>query len=124
MLVNEYYKGRPKDGQLTGPRIRCADWRTKCEDVALKACTAVITMSRKKEIDIKQLSMVSMFCIIHNLTMIVKDPASDFAIKKAKAFKPVMNKFGTRWPFALIYLEHLKTYMDTAERMHEVRHYD
>ncbi|KAF5242901.1 hypothetical protein FAUST_3068 [Fusarium austroamericanum] len=67
MLVNEYYEARPKDGQLTEPRVRCADWRAKCEDVALKA---------------------------------FKDPASDFAIKKAKAFKPVMNKFATRWPFA------------------------
>ncbi|KAK6709480.1 hypothetical protein QX201_013391 [Fusarium graminearum] len=58
------------------------------------------------------------------LSLRFPDPASDFAIKKAKAFKPVMNKFATRWPFALVYLEHLKTYMDTAEHMHRVRNYD
>ncbi|ESU15669.1 hypothetical protein FGSG_09139 [Fusarium graminearum PH-1] len=58
------------------------------------------------------------------LSLRFPDPASDFAIKEAKAFKPVMNKFGTRWPFALVYLEHLKTYMDTAEHMHSVRNYD
>ncbi|KAM0390685.1 hypothetical protein ACHAQC_007863 [Fusarium culmorum] len=100
MLVNEYYNGRPKDGQLTDPRWDRSGWRGKCEDVALEACAAVITMFKKKEVDIKQLSMVSMFCIMHNLTIIVKDPASDFAVQNAKDFEPVMEEFAARWPFA------------------------
>ncbi|KAM0493655.1 hypothetical protein ACHAP8_009099 [Fusarium lateritium] len=103
MLVNDFYEGRPEFGQLSFPRSRGKrgkDWRGKCEDVALDACTALITMLKTKEVDIKQLSMVSMFCIMHNLTIIVKDPASDFAVEKAKEFEPVMEEFAERWPFA------------------------
>ncbi|KAM0362064.1 hypothetical protein ACHAO7_010803 [Fusarium culmorum] len=123
MLVNEYYNGRPKDGQLTDPRWDRSGWRGKCEDVALEACAAVITMFKKKEVDIKQLSMVSMFCIMHNLTIIVKDPASDFAVQNAKDFEPVMEEFAARWPFAQVYLQHLTRFMIIAEDLHEVRHY-
>ncbi|QPC63364.1 hypothetical protein HYE67_005595 [Fusarium culmorum] len=123
MLVNEYYNGRPKDGQLTDPRWDRPGWRGKCEDVALEACAAVITMFKKKEVDIKQLSMVSMFCIMHNLTIIVKDLASDFAVQNAKDFELVMEEFAARWPFAQVYLQHLTRFMIIAEDLHEVRHY-
>ena len=44
--------------------------------------------------------MVSMFCIMHNLTIIVKDPASNFACEFAETFQPIMEKYAVRWPFA------------------------
>jgi hypothetical protein len=100
MIVNEYYEGMPKDGSVSISRYGFTEWHKKCDDLALKACSALVTMSRKNEVDIQKLSMISMFCIMHNLAIIVKDISSDFAVKRAKNFKPVMNKFAARWPFA------------------------
>lgn len=100
MLVHEYYAGQPEKGQLTSPRIRGNSWREECEDAALKACRGVLTIHQKKEVDIEKLSMVSMFCIMHNLTIIIKDPASNSACKFAETFRPTMKKYAVRWPFA------------------------
>ncbi|RFN46288.1 hypothetical protein FIE12Z_9442 [Fusarium flagelliforme] len=113
MLVHENYAGQPEDGQLTSPRIRGESWRKGCEEAALKACRDVLNMRRKKEVDIEKLSMVSMFCIMHNLTIIVKDPASNFACKFAETFRPIMKKYAVRWPFAL---ELFKMSKNTSER--------
>lgn len=91
------------------PRYRHGEsWREKCEDAALKACRGVLNMRRKKEVDIEKLSMVSMFCVMHNLTIIVKDPASNFACKFGETFRPTMKKYAVRWPFA-------REYNDTRE---------
>jgi hypothetical protein len=141
MLVHEYHARKPEHVHPTTPRDRWdGEWRERCEDVALNACTTVATMSRKKEVDIQKLSMVSMFCLMHNMTIMIKDFSSDFAIEKAKTFRPVIKKFAERWPFAgnlykskkrkvsnqLLdnYLYHLNDYIDTAEHLHEVRVYD
>ncbi|KAH7179168.1 uncharacterized protein B0J16DRAFT_346397 [Fusarium flagelliforme] len=119
MLVHEHYAGQPEDGQLTSPRIRGESWRKGCEEAALKACREVINMHRKKEVDIEKLSMVSMFCIMHNLTIIVKDDASNFACKFAETFRPTMKKYAVRWPFAYQYVEYLERYMGTASHLHD-----
>ena len=104
MLIHEYYAGQPADGQLTEPRYRHDEqWRLKCEEVALK-CRDVISMCQKRGFKLQNLSMVSMFCIMHNLTIIVKDPASNFACEFAETFQPIMEKYAVRWPFAREYI--------------------
>ncbi|EKJ73017.1 hypothetical protein FPSE_06805 [Fusarium pseudograminearum CS3096] len=115
MLVHEYHEGLPKNGGGHAPER--TDWRDKCENVALKACAALLTKSRRADVDIRQLSMVSVFCIMHNMTIIVKDHNSDYAIKRAKTFLPVMNKFAARWPFAHFYRDYLKRYIAFAENI-------
>jgi hypothetical protein len=117
MLVHEYYAGQPADGQLAEPRNRHDEqWRVKCEEVALKACRDVISMCQKRGFKIQNLSMVSMFCIMHNLTIIVKDPASNFACKFAETFRPTMKKYAVRWPFACEYTDPREGYPLTIIR--------
>ncbi|UZP46409.1 hypothetical protein NXS19_014221 [Fusarium pseudograminearum] len=47
----------------------------------------------------------------------IKDHNSDYAIKRAKTFLPVMNKFAARWPFAHFYRDYLKRYIAFAENI-------
>jgi hypothetical protein len=68
--------------------------------MAMKPRKQVVALHKNKEFDIHQLSMVGMFCIMHNMAIMVKDPSYNYAHKAAIALRPAIKRCALRWPFA------------------------
>lgn len=72
----------------------------ECQAMAIKLSKRVVALHKNKEFDLHQLSMVGMFCVMHNIAIMLKDPSYDYAHKAAIAVRPAIKRYALRWPFA------------------------
>lgn len=68
--------------------------------MAIKLSEEIVALHNIKEFNIHRLSMVGMFCVMHNMAIMVKDPSYDYAHKAAIALGPAIKNYALRWPFA------------------------
>lgn len=72
----------------------------ECQAMAIKLSEEVVALHNNKDFNIHRLSMVGMFCVMHNMAIMVKDPSYDYAHKAAIALGPAIKNYALRWPFA------------------------
>ncbi|KAI6760583.1 hypothetical protein HG530_009443 [Fusarium avenaceum] len=96
-----------RDYDLTHGRKFCSIRKPKdvakeeeYQAMAIELSKQVVALHNNTEFNIHRLSMVGMFCVMHNMAIMVKDPSYDYAHKAAIGLGPAIKKYALRWPFA------------------------
>ncbi|KAF4436458.1 hypothetical protein F53441_13248 [Fusarium austroafricanum] len=75
------------------------DWYKKYRSLAWKKTSELITASVRGDADVKKLSVIGMFSILHNMTYVSKNPGSTFSNAELETFRATLQQYALRWPF-------------------------
>ncbi|KAM0286141.1 hypothetical protein ACHAO9_008353 [Fusarium lateritium] len=117
-LVRDYDPSRATEWKPEKPGAEAG--RALCQGLALDYSKKIVALHKKKDFDLLQLSMIDMFCIMHNMAMMLKDPFYDYAHKGALALRPALKRYALRWPFAVDYANHISDYIQTEKDLPRV----
>ncbi|KAM0344544.1 hypothetical protein ACHAPU_007524 [Fusarium lateritium] len=117
MLVYDYNPDRFMSTEPDKPGF--AARQQECRVMALNLNKQIVALHRRKDFDIEQLSMIDMFCVMHSITMMARDPMDEIAHKAALALRPVLKRYALRWPFAVDYATHITEYVDRGKGLIE-----
>ncbi|KAF4332825.1 hypothetical protein FBEOM_13383 [Fusarium beomiforme] len=91
------------------------DWFKRYRDLARKKISELISASVMADSDVKKLSVIGMFCVLHNLAFMSKNPGLTFSNEELETFRATLQQYALRWPFVLKYLQQLEYWFSRNE---------
>ncbi|KAF4992801.1 hypothetical protein FGRMN_6903 [Fusarium graminum] len=117
ILVYDYDPGRFTSSKPDKPGLH--ERQEECHALALNLGKQVVALHKRKDFDIEQLSLIDMFCVMHSMAMMVRDPCDNFAHKVAIALRPALKRYSLRWPLAVDYVFHITNYIEIENHLTE-----